>query len=48
VLQLQQAQAQPLTADERAVAFVFDAGLPADAAAMPARWAPLLRRIGAG
>jgi len=48
VLLQQQAQARPLTPDERAATFVFDAGLPADEAAMPARWAPLLRRIGAG
>jgi aminoglycoside phosphotransferase family enzyme/predicted kinase len=45
VLEDQLARAQPLRADEAADAFRFDAGTPFDAAAMPARWAPLLRRL---
>ena len=46
VLQQQQLQAQPLDDDERAVAFEVDAEMAFDEAAMPARWAPLLQRLG--
>jgi uncharacterized protein len=46
VLQQQLLQAQPLDEDERATAFEVDAEMAFDEAAMPARWAPLLRRLG--
>jgi predicted kinase len=46
VLEDQLARAQPLRSDEAAEAFRFDAEAPFDAAAMPARWAPLLQRLG--
>ncbi|MGL6109847.1 MAG: AAA family ATPase, partial [Rubrivivax sp.] len=46
VLQAQLAHAQPLRSDELATAFVVDAEAPFDEAAMPARWAPLLQRLG--
>ncbi|HRZ59639.1 MAG TPA: AAA family ATPase [Rubrivivax sp.] len=47
-LALLQAAAEPLTAAELAVCEPVDAALPYDEAAMPARWAPLLRRLGLG
>jgi len=46
VLQHQLLHAQPLDPDERAVAFEVDAETDFDEAAMPARWAPLLQRLG--
>jgi predicted kinase len=46
VLEEQLAQAHPLLDEERDTVFVFDAEAAFDAAAMPERWAPLLRRLG--
>ena len=46
VLEDQLARAQPLRAEEADAAFRFDAEVPAEAAAMAARWAPLLQRLG--
>lgn len=45
VLDAQSAQAEPLGDDEQASVFAFDAEPAFDAAAMAARWAPLLRRL---
>lgn len=45
-LALLQAAAEPLSAGELALCEPVDAALPYDEAAMPARWAPLLRRLG--
>jgi predicted kinase len=45
VLRAQWAQADALRADERALGVVVDAEQTFDEAAMPARWAPLLRRL---
>ena len=47
VLASQLAHADELGDDERRDVFAFDAGRPIDAAAMPARWAPLLSALGA-
>lgn len=47
VLESQRTHAQALGDDERRAVFAFDAGQPIDAAAMPARWAPLLSMLGA-
>lgn len=44
-LALLQAAAEPLAASELAHCEAVDAALPFDEAAMPARWAPLLRRL---
>ena len=46
VLEDQLVQAQPLRADEQAAVFTFDAEPAFDEAAMAARWAPLLDRLG--
>jgi uncharacterized protein len=43
VLEAQLAQAEPLGADEQDAVFAFDAEPALDEAALPARWAPLLR-----
>jgi len=45
VLQAQLRHAEPFGDDERRDVFGFDAERPLDAAAMPARWAPLLQRL---
>jgi aminoglycoside phosphotransferase family enzyme/predicted kinase len=46
VLEQQLAHAQPLADEEREAVYVFDAEAAFDEAAMPMRWAPLLRRLG--
>jgi len=45
VLEAQHAHLEPLGDDEREQVFAFDAEVPLDAA-LPARWAPLLQRLG--
>jgi predicted kinase len=48
VLEHQIATREPLSADERAHAVIYDAELPLEAAASPEAWMELSRRIGGG